>query len=358
MKKSYGKVKRYGFAFNRGPGFWLKKILALLLAGALLFLLGWVIGPAVINAGTSTWYALKNAGGGDPVSEPTATPAPTAEPDPTATPEPTPIPVDEDGAWAWVTLSSVRTPEQAAATAQSLVQQGARYVVLTLKDSQGYIYYNSALPAAARSIAASTVDAAAVAQTMKDAGLVPVAALCAFQDPTSPYTDRSMGIHYENTEMFWLDAAAEAGGKPWLNPYAEPAIDFIEALVAETMDLGFEQVALSGVQFPDRATARCGYGDTAGISQNEQLRRDLAAFAAVAEEKGGTLWLTLPLETAAQESPAVLGGPLSGLQAERILVELPAEQTEETAALLEAVRGAVGDAALLVRNGDWAEIDR
>lgn len=356
MKKSYGKVKRYGFAFNRGPGFWLKKILALLLAGALLFLLGWVIGPAVIDAGTSTWYALKNAGGGTSASEPTPTPEPTAEPQPTATPEPTPVPVDEEGAWAWVSLSGLQTPEQAAAAAQNLAQQGARYVVVTLKDRQGYIYYNSALPAAARSIAASTIDAAAVAQAIKDAGLVPVAGLCAFQDPTSPYTDRSMGVHYENTEMFWLDAAAEAGGKPWLNPYAEPAIDYIEGLVAEVMELGFEQVALSGVQFPERATARCGYGDTAGVSQSEQLRRDLAAFAAVAEDKGGALWLTLPLETAAQESPAVLGGPVSALQAERILVELPAEQTDETAALLEAVKAAAGDAALLVRDGDWAEI--
>ena len=58
---------------------------------------------------------------------------------------------------------------------------------------------------------------------LKDAGLTPVAAICAFQDPIAARADRTMAIHYRDAEnpqsdYLWLDAAANAGGKPWLNP--------------------------------------------------------------------------------------------------------------------------------------------
>ena len=53
MKKSYGKVHRYRTAFGHTAGFWVRRVGLLAAAGLLLFLLGWVIGPAVINAGTS-----------------------------------------------------------------------------------------------------------------------------------------------------------------------------------------------------------------------------------------------------------------------------------------------------------------
>ena len=60
MKKSYGKVHRYRTAFGHTAGFWVRRVGLLAAAGLLLFLLGWVIGPAVINAGTSAWYGVKN----------------------------------------------------------------------------------------------------------------------------------------------------------------------------------------------------------------------------------------------------------------------------------------------------------
>ena len=55
MKKSYGKVHRYRTTFGHTAGFWVRRVGLLAAAGLLLFLLGWVIGPAVINAGTSAW---------------------------------------------------------------------------------------------------------------------------------------------------------------------------------------------------------------------------------------------------------------------------------------------------------------
>ena len=281
-----------------------------------------------------------------------------SKPAPAATPEPTAVPAAASGKWAFASLSSLTSAEQAAATAQSLAAQGVQYVAVTLKDSQGYVYYNSALPAAAQSLAANTVDASAVVSALKDAGLTPVAAICAFQDPIAARADRTMAIHYRDAEnpqsdYLWLDAAANAGGKPWLNPYAASAVDYISGLIEEARSLGFEQVVLSGLQLPTHATSYCDYGNTNGVSAGGQLKNDLAAFTEKAGE--GRLWLSVALDTATQESPAMLGGPLSALAPAQVMLEMPAETTEDTQAQLDAARAALGSAAVVLRTGDTAQ---
>lgn len=52
-----------------------------------------------------------------------------------------------------------------------------------------------------------------------------------------------MAIHYRDAEnpqsdYLWLDAAANAGGKPWLNPYAASAVDYISGLIEEARQPG------------------------------------------------------------------------------------------------------------------------
>ena len=353
MKKSYGKVRRYRTAFGHTAGFWVRRVGLLAAAGLLLFLLGWVIGPAVINAGTSAWYGVKN--GTASSSEPASPSGEEGQPGAAA---PTEEPAAASGKWAFASLSSLTSAEQAAATAQSLAAQGVQYVAVTLKDSQGYVYYNSALPAAAQSLAANTVDASAVVSALKDAGLTPVAAICAFQDPIAARADRTMAIHYRDAEnpqsdYLWLDAAANAGGKPWLNPYAASAVDYISGLIEEARRLGFEQVLLSGLQLPTNATSYCDYGSTNGVSASDQLKNDLAAFTEKAGE--GRLWLSVALNTAAQESPAMLGGPLSALAPAQVMLEMPAETTEDTQTQLDAARAALGSTAVVLRTGDTAQ---
>ena len=193
---------------------------------------------------------------------------------------------------------------------------------------------------------------------LKDAGLTPVAAICAFQDPIAARADRTMAIHYRDAEnpqsdYLWLDAAANAGGKPWLNPYAASAVDYISGLIEEARSLGFEQVLLSGLQLPTNATSYCDYGSTNGVSASDQLKNDLAAFTEKAGE--GRLWLSVALNTAAQESPAMLGGPLSALAPAQVMLEMPAETTEDTQTQLDAARAALGSTAVVLRTGDTAQ---
>ena len=130
-------------------------------------------------------------------------------------------------------------------------------------------------------------------------------------------------------------------------------MDYISGLIEEARSLGFEQVVLSGLQLPTHATSYCDYGNTNGVSAGDQLKNDLAAFTEKAGE--GRLWLSVALDTAAQESPAMLGGSLSALAPAQVMLEMPAETTEDTQAQLDAARGALGSAAVVLRTGDTAQ---
>ena len=327
-KKNLGKVKRYRRSFySRGQQ--ARRILGAVLALAALFAAGWLIGPAVIDFGTSTWYSLKEGGGASsgasqPASEPQATPAP----------EPTPAPAlsPEDGGWAFVSISGLSSAEQAAATAQSLAAEGMRYAVVPCKYSQGYVYYQSGAAAAQSSISATTFDAAAVA-ALKDAGLTPVAAICAFRDPLAPYADRSLAVRYQDTDYFWLDAAADAGGKPWLNPYSDAAVGYITALIDEVRAMGFEQVWLTGVQFPTTAGRdKANYGDTAGVSMGQRLAQVLSAWQA-----GGDCWVEYPLsEVLAGSDSQLLGASCAELGVKNLAIRVDEAVTGEQQPLLDA----------------------
>ena len=352
-RKNLGKVKRYRRSFYSGPQR-AKRVVGGILLLAALFLAGWLIGPAVIDFGTSTWYRLKRGGDPPAASQPAETPAPGPAASPEPSPEPTPQPVQPagEGGWAFVGITSVKNAETAAATAEQLAQRGVRYAVLPLKDSQGYVYYPSTVEAAQGGIAATTFDAAAAAAAMRAAGVTPVGAICAFRDPIAPNANRSMAVRYQDTDYFWLDAARDAGGKPWLNPYSDEAAGYIGALIAEARQLGYEQIWLSGVQFPGvSGRDRANFGDTGGLSMAERLRQVLAQW-----QEGGVCWVEYPAAVAAAgaESP-VTGASPAELGVQNLVLRADASLGEEGAAQLagavEAAK-AGGVANVAVVQGD------
>ena len=263
-----------------------------------------------------------------PASESQAAPEPTPEPQPTAAPAVEP----GQGSWAFVSISGLSSAEQAAATAQNLASQGVGYAVVPCKDSQGYVYYQSSVATAQSSVSATTFDAAAV-QALKDAGITPIASICAFRDPLAPYVDRSMAVRYQDTDYFWLDAAADAGGKPWLNPYSDGSVAYITALIDEVRAMGFEQVWLTGVQFPTTAGRdKANYGDTAGVSMGQRLAQVLSGWQA-----GGDCWVEYPLsEVLAGSESQLLGASCAELGVKNLAIRVDDAITEEQQPLLDA----------------------
>lgn len=353
-KKNMGKVKRYRRSFYSGRQKVLRAV-AVVVAILALFGLGWLVGPALINFGTSTWYNL-TSGAKEPeqgTSVPGADSQPADSqpgagegqptPEPTATPQP-----QEDltqGSWAFLSAEQV-SEQQLASTVQSLVEQQVKYAVIPLKDNQGNVLYQSQVATAVPSVVAGAFDGAAVADALRQQGIVPVASLSVFRDAAAAYVDRTMAVKYQNTEALWLDAARESGGKPWLNPYADTAVQYISDLIGEAKQMGFEQFWLSEVRFPPvGGRNQAGYGATNGVTESQRLATAIDTWQKLAD-----CWIAYPLQIASGANETLTGGPVSALGIQRLAVIAPETLTEEETAQLETAKAAAGE-YLGVQNG-------
>lgn len=348
-KKNLGKLKRYKRIFHTRDQL-VRTALAWVAGIAALFVVGYAVAPAVLDFGTHTWYTVVKGrdlapASSVPAESLAAESAPSeAQAEPEATPEPTPEPAVEKGNWAFASLSGFSSPEKSAETARQYKETGVHYVVIPLKDSTGYLYYQSALPDGAKSVAATTIDAAAAASALREEGLEPVASICAFQDPIAPYTNRDMGIRYQDTEYFWLDAAQEAGGKPWLDPWSDAAVNYVAGVISEVKSMGFSTILLSGVQYPPYATSSCGY-QNGGTATAERLASLLSSWSDSLTSGGGTLWVQYPLATVASADPVTaIGGVYADLGVERLMIAMPAEAPENQEELLTAASEAAKSA--------------
>ena len=357
-KKNLGKVKRYRRSFYTG-----RQRAARIIGGAAalvaLFVAGWLVGPAVINFGTSTWYSIMR---GDSDKAPTSTSQSVSQPESgsgesqgqaASEPQPTTQPQPEgdmtQGGWAFLDPASLTSADAAAQLAGQLAGEGARYAVVPLKDSTGSVHYASALPAAAAGLSTTQIDGAAVASALKEQGIVPVAGVCAFQDPLAASANREMAVKYQGTDYLWLDAAQDKGGKAWLNPWSSAAVDYIGGIIDEAKAMGFEQIWLTGVQLPTTAGRdKASYGDTAGVTEAQCLANALAAW----QEKADC-WVEYPLNVASGQETRLTGGTIDALGIENLAIRVDGELTEETQTQLDAAKAAAkGCAYVGVRTGD------
>lgn len=309
MRKKPVKIKRYRRSFT-GPSSnqaRTRRIALWVVAGLVLFGIGWLIAKPGIDFATGMWYSHKYADSSSSLPQDESGSLPAVGQESSSAPEQTPAPPEEEPAvqsWAAVSLSGVATPEKAAQTAQKLAQQGVHAAVITLKDETGAVYYDSALPLAQASRSAQAIDAAAVAKAFSDAGVCPVAGIWAFRDSSAPYADRTLAVKYGDTDYNWLDNSQELGGKPWLNPNAAGAQDYIAGLVEEAASLGFEQTVVYGLQFPAGYSLEyCGYG-----AMSDSKSALLARFGRRLEAIPGTqVWFCFDQSVLAGEGLAPYG---------------------------------------------------
>lgn len=339
MKQKGKKIKRYKGAFDT-RGHRVRRVLTAIVVIALLFVGGYFIARPLLDAGAHLWYF--GLGGADSSSQPQPSSSSPEAPQPTATPTPTPTPApQESGDWAIVTAPQMSTPEQAAATAQALAEKGVTHVVVQLKDSEGTVWYASAVESAARSLSETPIDAAAAAEAIRDAGMTPVAGVCAYRDPLAPYADKSMAVQYAGEEgVLWLDNSPANNGKPWLNPYSETARAYVQAIALETVELGFEQVLFTDMTLPDvRSTSSANFGNTTGLEPGALFTQTVEALQTALAEQNAVCWFAYPAASVSGEDLHLTGAPVSTFGMENLLVLLP-DDAEDPAAVLHSCAGA------------------
>ena len=325
------KVKRYrrsfytrGTRIKRGVGI-VVLVLAVLAAA-------WLAAPHVLDWATHTWYtvvknrdleaesasrAASSEAAASSAAQSQAASQPQAEPEP----EPLDGKAITGGRWAEVDVTALTDDAAIRAAAQQLKAEGAEYGLVTFKDADGSIYYASQVAAASGSIAETTVDPARIAAIFREEGIIPAAQLAAFRDPVSCYTDRSMAVHYSG-ETLWLDnVSAKAGGKPWLDPSAASAVQFVGDLIEEMQGMGFEQVVLTNVQYPNIITRKQEFAAAGGKSREGRAAQLAADISTWQSRFDGTvtLWLSYSAQQCADATDA-LGAPAAELGMQNLLV--------------------------------------
>ena len=323
-------AKYHGFQDARGGGHFSGRVTAALVAG------GSIVLAALQRAGIDiTTHIARCAGLAD---------TPFALDDPAALAAQVETLASKTEGFA-VLDAAVEEPMKAAirAAARQLKQQGADYALVTLKDAAGTVYYASGVAAAAQSITENPVDAANIAAILREEGIIPAAQLAAFTDPVSVYTDRSMGVHYDGNSL-WLDnVSAAKGGKAWMNPFAASAVQYVGDLIEEVQGMGYEQVVLTGVQFPNIITRKQDFGASGGKSREGRAAQLTADIAAWQTRFAGsvTLWVSYPdaLCTAATDA---LGTTGTSLGMENLLVTSSTALDADSRAALEQAAADAG----------------
>lgn len=127
---------------------------------------------------------------------------------------------------------------------------GFNAIMLDFKDEDGYVMFPSAVAVAtARNTEKSQITNKIISQIKKD-GFTVIARIYCFSDSVAP--QRIGAYVYADDELSspWFDGPSALGGKVWLNPTSEKAVNYITSIIGEAKNFGADCIYLENVCFP------------------------------------------------------------------------------------------------------------
>lgn len=241
-----------------------------------------------------------------PAPEESSTPEPEAE-----EPEAPPASLE--------TLRAVEIPREVllsgdfAAFLEAFPPEETKSVVLELKAADGSVLFQTEAELAVNqnAVEPGAVNLAETVDILHGMGYQVAGRIGAFRDPKAPYAfDRSSAVKYMDTGLSWVDNDPNAGGNPWLNPYAPQAQDYIRQLVLEAAGAGVDTVLLEYVQFPEGIGTRLAtYGEwESRMERSEVLRTFVDSLREEAEQEGTALACAVPASAMFGEEDERYGG--------------------------------------------------
>lgn len=148
-------------------------------------------------------------------------------------------------------------PENALESSQSLntalsaaKSAGAQTVYILLKDTDGYLLYNSSGSAKGTDIIKGTMPLGQISSAAKAMGLTPVAVINTLLDKVTPSVIKDTAYRWADDSYAWLDAAADKGGKLWTDPFRAGTTAYFTELINEITKSGFSTVVLRNTVYP------------------------------------------------------------------------------------------------------------
>lgn len=125
------------------------------------------------------------------------------------------------------------------------------YIAVPLKVSGGEIYYASGVNEAQLCGAVkSQLTLEEITSEIESAGFKPAAEISVLRDNLLPQAYPDTGYTTADDGSRWIDNDIENGGKPWISPFSESAVSYIEAVADEIAASDFSKVICSDMVFP------------------------------------------------------------------------------------------------------------
>ncbi|MEM1485406.1 putative glycoside hydrolase [Oscillospiraceae bacterium PP1C4] len=285
------KVKRYNriYRSRRSPSSLLLRGLGTLVAVCVLGFIGWsAYGPVMdYFSGVNTPLDKPVSANSTPIENP-----PEAAPEQTPAAAPAPAAPTQIKA-VYIPPAVIADSVKLDALLEQLSLTEINAVMFDLKNTAGNVLYESKLELVkqAGSQSEDAFDLSALCDKLNAKNIVPIGRLHAFHDPIAASHIPNAGIKYMNTEMLWLDNAADTGGKPWLNPYSELAQAYITDIATECVSLGVKRLMLDSMSFPTGyGQEYASYGsNAANVTRPEALSSFIDAVDTQVGELSGEL---------------------------------------------------------------------
>lgn len=162
-------------------------------------------------------------------------------------------------------------------------------LVIDVKDDRGLVLYRSRVPLA-REIGADTTNPMSLARvralldTMHAHDIYPIARIVVVKDPLLAKARLAWAIKRRSDMQPWLDK----NGLPWLDPHHRDVWKYAADLAEEAYDLGFSEVQLDYVRFPDekRLVREATFPLAQGRTRAQLIREQLGYTRELLRKKG------------------------------------------------------------------------
>lgn len=129
---------------------------------------------------------------------------------------------------------------------------GCSTVAVTLKDTAGALLYKTNIAGVKDTeVVTGTLTASQIAEKISKEGLTPAAKINTLMDKTGAlYIEGNYELSPSQGGGCWLDNTQSNGGKPWLSPFNQKAVQYIGDLTSELSKAGFKYVICANTRYP------------------------------------------------------------------------------------------------------------
>lgn len=293
------KIKRHKQIYRRSTGSVVLRVLVIVVAIAALFALGWALYAPVSNwiAQRQNQTPQQTIGSSDeqqsqeemvPGTSQTEEDLPQAEEQPVSS---------TSAMTAYLPPETVQDSAAFSSALTAAKDAGYDSILIDLKTDDGTVTYSIQYNETtdARVTTTTPIDLASTVQQIRDAGLMPVASIHTFRDHLYPSVDHDAATWYLDSSSLWLDNSPDNGGRVWMNPFSDAAQNYIQKIVDDACNAGFEEIILQDVQFPEGYSLdMIDYFEHAGDDKHAFLQQYIAQMTEYAAGKGVELTALFP----------------------------------------------------------------